>query len=365
MSHSNAAAAAATAAVPGAPVAAATAAVQWLPPATFEPSAVAVTGSGTIAAAIASDVTRASAAYNEALTYLRLASDHAKFIRNGFDPTQEVLFREADALAQALDQAREQLAILPEPVPAQTVAQFVTFVLPLVRQIIQFKERVTAAIQGCTTQQILPADFVLHLRREADFFVGILNHLAGLPTPANATLDLAGVQTAPAETLARQLIEVVPVPQAVAANLNYTEFWGKHHREHADVVSMFLRPAQGDVSAMAARFRDQFQALQTNAAALQQAFSPTDFATLNRDTLLLTDDWRNFLVNVQQAQINCSVQTNFVQRLTEHIRIETDVLAEAVIRTQLRLQKPENAALVSTRAGADYNQLTPRGIVIS
>lgn len=53
--------------------------------------------------ALTNDVANATALYNESLTYLRLASDHAKFIRNYFDPTQERLFRMADAFAASLD----------------------------------------------------------------------------------------------------------------------------------------------------------------------------------------------------------------------------------------------------------------------
>lgn len=326
------------------------------------PSDIALVGADSITAAIASDVHRASAALSEALTFLRLGSDHAKFVRNGFDVTQEALFREADAIAQEVDRIRAQFGALSEPVPTLLVAQFTRAALPIVRRLIQFKDGVARAIAGDITQQTLPADFVLHLQREADFFVGILNHMAGLPTPTPTTLQLQG-PTALVPTIARHLLEVVPASEAVAANLAYTEFWGKHHEEHAEAIAIFLRPGQQKEANAVAKFRRDFQELRGAATTLQRQFSLPDFQTLTSDTLRLTGDWRQFLNNTQQAQLQGRLQANFTQRLTEHIRIETDILDEAVVRTQHRLQ--QSGAPVSRTAGAIYTGATPKAVLVS
>jgi hypothetical protein len=326
------------------------------------PADLALAGADALAAAVAGDVSRSSAVLTETLTYLRLLSDHAKFIRNGFDQTQEALFREGDALAQAHDRLRARFARLPEPLPPALVAEFARAALPLVRALIQFKDRVAALIDLCLTQQTLPAPFVRHLRREADFFVGTLNHLSGLPVPQTATLDLRG-PAGRTPTVARALLGSVPVADALAAGLAYAEFWGKHHEEHAEALMIFLRPEQRREIAAAGRFRREFRELRDRAAALQQAFSRPEFDSLSRDALTLTGDWRSFLVQANTAQRACALQANFPQRLSEHIRIETDILTEAIARTQLRLAGQAQPAGIGL--GAVYTGLTPKEILLS
>lgn len=330
-----------------------------LSPATSD---IAVAGADAIAAAIASDVNKASAALSEALTFLRLGSDHAKFIRNGFDITQEALFREADAIAQEVDRIRALFGALREPVPTLVIAQFTRAALPVFRRLIRFKDTIAGDIIADTTQQMLPADFILHLQREFDFFVGILNHMAGLPTPTPATLALSG-PTGLVTTIARQLLEVVPANEAVAANLVYSEFWCKHHQEHAEVINIFLRPGQQKEMDAVAKFRRDFLELRGLATTLQRHFALPDFQTLMCDILALTGDWRRFLNATQQAQLQGKFQANFTQRLTEHIRIETDILDEAVLRTRNRLQGIVSPA--PSAAGATFTAATPKAVLLS
>jgi hypothetical protein len=317
-----------------------------------------------LASAVSADVEKATALFNESITYLRLASDHAKFIRNYFDPTQEQLFRTADTLAASLDQLRSEICALSEPAQPQAVFTLVQRAAPVVQQLITFKNLVSALIRSCQTQQLLPAPFVDHLRREADFFLGIVSHVLGGETPTRQTLDLPGPPQERVATIARKLIDVVPLPQAVAADFAYTEFWGKHHMEHADVLTMFLRPQQTDLITQASRFRDQFGALLLEATVVERQPSLALIDELDRNTLSLSLNWRKFLITTEEAQRNCSLQANFPQRLTEHIRIETDILLEAVGRAARRRITAGGAPIIST-SGVTYQSLTPKQISCS
>lgn len=318
-----------------------------------------------LAVAVAADVERATAIYNESLTYLRLASDHAKFIRNYFDPTQERGFRLADSLAVALDQLRAELCGLQEPVAPAAITAFIRKAVPVIQQLITFKNLVADLIRACQTQHLLPAPFIDHLRREAEFFLGIVGHVLGGPTPTRAQLHLPGPSAARVATIARKLIDSVPFPDAMAADLAYTEFWGKHHMEHADALTKFLRPEQADLVATAARFRDLFAALLVEAADVEQAPSLARIAGLDRDTMLLSNDWRNFLIQAEQAQRTCAVQTNFPARLTEHIRIETDLLIEAVGRAERRRALGGAPVPSAALAGATFQSVTPKATLCS
>lgn len=317
----------------------------------------------TLLTGVTSDVLQANALFNESLAFLRLASDHLKFIRNFFDPTQEALFRQADQIAVTLDQLRAEAASLAEPVPPATVFALVQRTVPVIRLVVDFKNRVSALIRTCQTQQILPADFIDHLRREADFFLGIVDHVFGRPTPTRALLDLPFAPEARVLTLARSLIDKVPEREASAAGLTWVEFWSKHHAEHADVLTMFLRPQDENLIRQAAQFRERFSAVLQESALVDVTLSVNLLGTVQQDALLLSQDWKRFLEQTLSAQRTCQVQENFPQRLTEHIIIETDFLTEAVLRTQAR-----QAGRVLTAvpvAGAVFDQLTPRERLVS
>jgi hypothetical protein len=321
-----------------------------------------------LATALADDVAKATALFNESLTYLRLASDHAKFIRNYFDPTQEQLFRIADTLAVHLDNLRSELCTMREPVSPAAVNAFVRRTIPVITQLIRFKEQVATLIETCQTQQLLPAHFVDHLRREAEFFLGIVAHVMGNPAliPTRATLDLPGPAQERVHTIARSLIGRVALHDALSADLAYTEFWGKHHMEHADALTIFLRPQQTTQIEEATGYKKRFADLLEEAVDVGQQPTVERIQHLIGDTVMVSTDWRNFLVETQQAQRNCSIQTNFPQRLTEHIRIETDILLEAAERTANRLKQPGGSPIISApAAGAVFSNLTPKSILCS
>lgn len=318
-----------------------------------------------LTAALTNDVTRATALYNESLTYLRLASDHAKFIRNYFDPTQERLFRLADSLAAGLDRLRAEICVLQEPVSPAVVDAFIVRAAPVIQQLIAFKQAVADLIRACQTQQLLPADFIDHLRREAEFFLSIVSHVMGQPTATRGTLDLPGPPQERVATVARVLLDRVPLVEAQAADFAYTEFWGKHHKEHADALLLLLRPQQEDLIQKTARFRDLFSTLVQEARAVETNPSIARLDELDRDTLLLTRDWRQFLIDAQAAQLTCSLQANFPQRLTEHIRIETEILMEAVGRVARRRLSGGAPTAPVPGSGATFQQLTEKGVLCS
>jgi hypothetical protein len=294
---------------------------------------------------------------------LRLASDHAKFMRNYADPTQERLFRTADHLAVTLDGLRGELAALPEPVPPPAMFSLIQRATPVLRTLNQFKTAVANLIETCQTQHLLPAHFIDHLRREVEFFLGIVDHVLGRPSQTRGALDMGGPSQAAVSTLARNLIDKVPTPEAIAAGLTWTEFWGKHNMEHADALTILLRPQDVDLIQGAARFSDRFKALLQETVQIDLNNATNQVAQLNRDTLTLTGDWRRFLEQALEAQRSCKAQENFPQRLTEHIMIETDFMTEAALRVQAR----QSGRFLSEpmAMGATFDQLTPKQILLS
>lgn len=252
-----------------------------------------------------------------------------------------------------------------EPVSPMVVDAFIRRAAPIIQQLIQFKRAVADLIQSCQTQQLLPPHFVDHLAREAEFFLSIVSHVMGQPTATRATLDIPGPPQERVATIARTLLEGVPFVQAQAADFAYTEFWGKHHQEHADALLLLLRPQQTDLIQKATRYRDLFGGLVAEARTVEVNPSIARLDTLDQDTLLLTNDWRNFLITAQQAQLDCSLQANFPQRLTEHIRIETEILMEAVQRVAGRRQRGGSPTISASPAGATFQQFTTKEVLCS
>ncbi len=319
---------------------------------------------GPLSEAMAADVLRAGALYNETLASLRIASDHLKLIRNYTDPTQETLFRQADRLAVELDQLRAELADLPEPVQPAAVDAVTAQAVPVLRAVVQFKAGVEELIRTCQTLHLFTPEMVAHLRRETEFFLGIVDHVCGRRTPTRASLGLPGAPQRPVPTIARSLIDKVPLPEAVAASLAWTEFWGKHHLEHTGILISFLRPWQDRLVQGALQFQDRFQGLLQEVGARRETAADCGcLSRLMRGTLMLSGDWERFLSSALAAQRTCTLQANFPQRLTEHLLIENDFLAEPMLRLQAR-QAGRLLSAVPVQ-GVVYDQLTARTVLVS
>lgn len=184
------------------------------------------------------------AALEEMKFWLRIMQEHAGLIRNGLDPTEEKLFREANRFFQELGPLRMEAEALMRESPGRTIEDLITRSLKVVERLRDFKRNLTALIRECRILTILPADLIDHIRREADFFIGTLQFVRGEPTP---TRDTIGVPDGGKRALTIPRLLIPDRPEKIEEiALEETLFWLRINMEHADVLALYFRPGVQD-----------------------------------------------------------------------------------------------------------------------
>ncbi len=273
----------------------------------------------------------ALAALEEMRFFLRIMFDHSRFLRNGFDPTEEELFEEANALAQELKQLVRRVETLPSNAATPTIFRLSEESLDVVRRLIAFKRRVHQLLLACAALSILDPGLVDHIRREADFFVGTLRRARGETTP---TRELLGIPDGgrPAQTMPRLLIPGAPKEQLFLIGVEEVLFWSRIHMEHAHELALYFRPGVQRLHTLRSQeFERRWQENLEEAREVERA--GRGLVRLLRQTQLLGGDFRRFLAGTFDELRTCSIPTgraNFWPLLADHMRRETDYLLDAV-----------------------------------
>lgn len=255
--------------------------------------------------------------------WVGILADHTKFIRNKFDPTEERLFRRADQFAREFDELRQRVNALFGPTPPGRVAVVEGQVVQATRRLIRYKIEVTEGIRDCRILTELPADLIDHLRREALYFLGVLNVAHGGPPPTRSQLGLPD---------ANRPVNVAPIglipflrQRAFAIGVDLSLFWLKIHFEHAQVLTLFYRPVQEELIRQTADFQRRLEMLYRQALEVDRRRSGLSGLLARVRPAMM--EWREFLERLFADIRNCRVptgQVNFPARLADHMRRETD-----------------------------------------
>lgn len=270
------------------------------------------------------------AALDEMKFWLRIMQEHSGLIRNGLDPTEEALFREADRFFLALTPLRAEAESLMFECPGDRIEDLIERSLRIVSRLRDFKRNVTALIKECKILTILPADLIDHIRREADFFLGELHFVRGESTPAKETIGVPDAKER-ALTIPRLLIPDLPERVEEIALLE-SLFWLRQNMEHADVLALYFRPGVQDqlvqiTKAHSARLHDVYnEALEVNRTG----------SGLNRllmNSKRIVNDWDLFLRKLFDDVVHCRVptgQTNLWPILDDHLAREAEYYLEVL-----------------------------------
>ncbi|QYR23732.1 DUF2935 domain-containing protein [Paenibacillus sp. sptzw28] len=204
------------------------------------------------------------AALEEMRVWTILMTEHAKFIRLGLDPNpqQEELFRMADQFAIELDKLYSRTIATPPTAPDETLYNLREETIVLVTKLIIFKNELFNALEACMGLGILPAILVDHVRREADRFVGTLEHSkSNQQTRTRERLGLMDGERF-AQTVPRLLYHRLPPEQLFTVAIEESMFFSRIHSEHAEHLSMSFRPeVQESYRETAIRFKNDYQNL--------------------------------------------------------------------------------------------------------
>lgn len=263
--------------------------------------------------------------------WLGILIDHARFMRNGFDPTEEQLFETSNEFSRRFVNLNQQSEL------QQDIAGEFIFVLQdAVMEFIAFKGRVAQGIEACRILSILPAGLIDHIRCEAIFFSGVLARIKGEPRPIREEIGVPG--TGMASTAPQLFIPRLP---GEFRNIAYEEmlFWLRIASEHMGVLSEFFRPEQVSYRRETLRWERRIGRLYEEVLdAFQEGRDPGHFITRS---LALIHEHAEFLRHLFNDLVTCSIpgkQANFWPRLADHMLREDIYFIEVLIILQ-RMQE--------------------------
>jgi hypothetical protein len=265
-----------------------------------------------------------AAALNEMQFWLRIMYEHSALIRNGLDPTEERLFREADQFFLALQPLWVEAESIILPDPGVMIEELIEKSLYIVSQLRDFKRNLTAMIKECRILTILPADLIDHIRREADFFLGELHFVRGELTPTKETI---GIPDSGQRALTVPRLLIPDMPQRIdEIALEESLFWLRQNMEHASVLSLYFRPVVQDAlykttKGHEGRLSDVYN------TALNVNNSKTGLPKLLRNARQVVGDWDAFLRQLFDNVVHCRVptgETNLWPILDDHLAREAE-----------------------------------------
>lgn len=269
-----------------------------------------------------------AAALYEMQFWLGIMTDHAAMIRQGLDPSEKSFFNEANHFTMRMQELHyEANSINPEK--SDQINELIDRTIPQVEQLAYFKRELYGLTRECKVLIILPADVLDHVRREADFFLGVLNFALGEPTPLKRTI---GIPDSDEEALTVPRLMIPEVTEQKELALEESLFWLRQNMEHAQVLSLYFRPElQHALFRKTKRYQNRLTALYNQALAVNKSHKGLE--RLLRDSKSLTTDWRDFVQNLFDDVTNCRVptgQTNIWPSVDEHFIREADYFLEVL-----------------------------------
>lgn len=271
-----------------------------------------------------------------------ILADHGRVIRGMLDLGEDPYIREGDRFAVAFTELLRK-AGQAEPGDDQT-ARLAAETAPLVEELIAFKRELHRLLELCRIQAIFNADLMDHVRREALWYLGMLDRALGQPPPRRRELELPDGETR-ALLLPRYLIGRIPADLNVVS-MEYTLFWVEIHAEHAAILALHVRPVvqrdlhreltdwAGDLGRLRAEGRRVFADPQADDRRRTSALTK-NVSRYNREVTARLTGFRNYLIRLVEELRHCRVptgQVNFWPALAHHMRREADYLLDALRR---------------------------------
>lgn len=249
----------------------------------------------------------------EVESWVGLLIDHARFMRNGFNTTEEQLFEEADQFSQELETFTYKSVI-----NIDRNSDYLCSLKTEVQDFIDFKRHVAREIANCRTLSILPASLIDHIMREAIFFYGILARITNDTRPTWRDLGLPGRRVASTAPQA-----LIPELDRELDDITWEEliFWLDINYEHGVVLSLYFRPEQRSLRNKTLQWSRRIERLSNNVLQTFESSmtNPKCFIEPAREII---KEWTNFLRDLYKQLTNCTIpgkQMNVWPRVVDHM----------------------------------------------
>jgi hypothetical protein len=112
----------------------------------------------------------------ENVFFLRIMSEHSKFISHLLDPTEKKLIRQANQFGQRFDNLLAKAKIIELPT-RRSARRFLDTVEGATTELKNFKQQATKLIEDCQIQGLIDPRLAAHVTREAKKFLEIIDRL--------------------------------------------------------------------------------------------------------------------------------------------------------------------------------------------
>lgn len=262
---------------------------------------------------------------DEMLFWNRQLDEHARLIRSGVDLGEDDSIREANQFVVMYDRLLNQLQAPGLNANPSVVNRLLRQTKTLAAGLREFKIEVEQGIAACRIKAILPADLIDHIRRELDFFIGVLDAVTGgtIPTWEELGLDHSERKVS---LIPRMLLEEIEDQSVCQVSLEEMLFWTHISADHAKLLAALFKPIiQAQFTQDASQFGSEFDQLH------QQIFSGRNqrgnLTGIMRFAAQLNQSWLNYLLELNRLLATCRIpgqQANFWPALGDHIYREQE-----------------------------------------
>lgn len=242
---------------------------------------------------------------DEMLFWNRQLDEHARLIRSGVDLGEDNVFREADQYVIMYDHLLTQLQSTELNANPSMVIYLLNRTRMLAAGLREFKLKVAQGIDECRIKAMIPADLVDHIRRELDYFIGILNAVTNGPIPTWEDLGLDHLQQN-VSLVPRMLLGEIENRIVCQVSLEEMLFWTHISGDHANLLAGYFKPnIQAQFTQETSQFGAEFDRLHQQTFQLRN--QQGNLAGIMQSAAELNQCWLNYLLELNRLLASCLI----------------------------------------------------------
>ncbi|WP_291576667.1 DUF2935 domain-containing protein [Clostridium sp. UBA4548] len=192
-----------------------------------------------------------------------------------------------------------------EQASAQNIFALNRRIIPVIREVIGFKETLIKRVASCQMFTLAYPHLVEHILDETRFYLTMLRRLQRM---TNVDIDMEAVEQ--------------------------ESFWNEIMGDHAEFIRGMLDPTETELINVANEFAERYDQLIEEAENLKSNMS--NLGTVTQQSLRTTREFRNFKTQGVQGILGCKVKSIILPLLADHVLRE----ANHYLRILRRLNRP-------------------------
>lgn len=193
-----------------------------------------------------------------------------------------------------------------EQASAQNIFALNRRIIPVIREVIGFKETLIKRVASCQMFTLAYPHMVEHILDETRFYLTMLRRLQRM---TNVDVDMEAVEQ--------------------------ESFWNEIMGDHAEFIRGMLDPTEAELINIANEFAERYDQLVEEAENLKSNMN--NLGTVTQQSLRTTREFRNFKTQGVQGILGCKIKSIILPLLADHVLRE----ANHYLRILRRLNRPD------------------------